>query len=104
MPTAAQSTACLLSESELCYDCTVALDILLLKVVEQVSSVTYHLKQTASGVVILLVNLDVFGQLVNSLGEDSDLNLRRTRVVVVQAVSFDNRGFFFFSQPFLHLF
>ena len=48
---------------------------------------TYHLQKTTAGVVILLVNLDVFGELVDSLSENSDLNLRRTCVVLVKAVS-----------------
>ena len=50
---------------------------------------TYHLQKTTAGVVILLVNLDVFGELVDSLSENSDLNLRRTCVVLVKAVSLD---------------
>ena len=46
---------------------------------------------------ILLVNLDVFGEVVDPLGEDGDLYLGRACVVLVLAVSFNNRRFFFFS-------
>ena len=58
---------------------------------------TYHLQKTTAGVLILLVNLDVFGELVDSLSENSDLNLRRTCVVLVKAVSLDYGSLFFFS-------
>ena len=87
----------LLTDTQLCNNCAVAFDILLLQVIEKVSSVSDHLQQTASGVVILLVNLDVLGKLVYPLGEDSDMYLWRTRVVLVEAVRIDKRCLFFFS-------
>ena len=86
-----------LTDTQLCDYCAVALDILLLKVVEEVPSVTYHLQKPAAGVMILLVDLDVLGKLVDPLGEDSDLYLGRARVLIVLTVSFDNCCFFFFS-------
>ena len=87
----------LLTDTKLSDDRTIAFDILLLEVVQKVSSVTYHLQKSAAGVVILLVNLDVFSQLVDPLGEDSDLYLGRTGVLLMQTVSLDNGCLFFFS-------
>ena len=87
----------LLTNTQLGNYCTITLDILLLQIVQKISSVTNHLQQTTAGVVILLVNLDVFGQFVDPLGEDSDLYFRRTGILLVQTVSLDNCCFFFFS-------
>ena len=58
---------------------------------------TYHLQKTTAGVVILLVNLDVLSQLVDSLGENCDLYLGRTGILLVQTVSLDYGCLFFFS-------
>ena len=41
----------LLSETKLLNDSSVSLDVYLLEVVEEVSSVTYHLEETAAAVV-----------------------------------------------------
>ena len=87
----------LLTDAELFDYSAVSFNIVLLQISQQVSSVTYHLQKTTAGVVILLVNLDVFGELVDSLSENSDLNLRRTCVVLVKAVSLDYGSLFFFS-------
>ena len=57
---------------------------------------TNHLEQTSSGVVVLLVSLKMFGEVADSLGEDSDLNLGRTCVGLAQSVLFDNSGFLVF--------
>ena len=86
----------LLTETELLYDSTVSVDVLLLELTEEVTSVTNHLEKTSSGVVILLVDLQMFGKVVDSLGENCDLNLRRTSIVLACFVSCDNRSFFFF--------
>ena len=86
----------LLSDTELCDDSSVALDVLLCQVIEHLSSLTDHLQQTAAAVVILLVDLQVLCELSDALCEDGDLNLRRTCVVVVQLIAFDDLCFLFF--------
>ena len=78
-------------------DGTVPLNVLLLEVVEQVSSVADHLQQAAAGMMVLLWTFTCSGQVVDSLGEQSDLDLRGTGVILAGAVSFDNCGFVFFS-------
>ena len=72
-------------------------DVGALQVVEKLTTTAHHLQKTTAGVVILLVNLDVFGELVDSLSENSDLTLRRTCVVLVKAVSLDYGCLFFLS-------
>ena len=78
-------------------DLSVSFDVLGLEVVEEVSSLTYHLKKASSGVMILLVYLEVLGKVVDSLSEDSDLYLGRTSIGLVSSVSFDNSSLFVFS-------
>ena len=64
-------------------DRTVAFDIVLEKVVEELSSLTDHLLHTSAAVVVLGVLLKVLGELADSLGEDSDLYLGRAGVAFV---------------------
>ena len=80
----------LLAQTQLGNDGAVALDILLLEVVEQISSLTNHLQQTAAGVMVLLMNLHMLGQVVDPLGEDRDLHLCRTGIGLVGSVVSNN--------------
>ena len=54
---------------------------------------TNHLKKAASGMMVLLVGLQVLGKVVNSLGENSDLYFGRTCVAFVESVLLDDCGF-----------
>ena len=83
------SHALLFSESELADDRAVTLDVNLLQVVEQVSSVTDHLLQTAAAVEVLLVSLQVRGQVVDAGGQESNLYFGRTGVALVGCVLLD---------------
>ena len=74
------------AEVERLDDGAVALDILLLEIVEQISSLTNHLQQTAAGVMVLLMNLHMLGQIVDPLGQDCDLYLSRTGIGLVGSV------------------
>ena len=93
----------LFSQSELADDSTVALNVHLLEVVEQVSSVTDHLLKTAAAVEILLVGSQVLGQVSDAAGEDCDLNLGRTGVSFVGGVLLDQGKLFIFLHGFIHL-
>jgi len=73
----------LLTDAATLDDRTVTLDVVLEKVVEELSSLTDHLLHTSAGVVVLGVLLKVLGELADSLGEDSDLYLGRTGVAFV---------------------
>ena len=81
----------LLSNVELFDDRTIAVDVYLGQVVQKISSVTNHLQQTATGVMIIGVLLQMLGQLIDPSGQDRDLDLGRTSVCIVQLISGDNR-------------
>ena len=93
----------LLSESELGNDSTVALDILLHQVVEEVLSLTNHLEKTATAVVVVGVLLQMLGEVSNSLGENSDLYLGRTGISFVCSIVNDDLLLYFFFQHGVHL-
>ena len=57
-------------------DLTIAVNILLLKVAEKSAAMTNHLEKTAAGVVILLVNFEMFSKVEDTVSEDSDLYFR----------------------------
>ena len=80
----------LLSETKLLNDSSVSLNVNLLEVVEEVSSVTNHLKETTAAMIVLVVALEMLGEVSYSVGKDSDLNLGRTCVTLVSCVLFDN--------------
>ena len=79
----------LLSDVQLLDDSTVSLDVNLLEVTEEVSSVTYHLKKTTTAVEVLVVVLEVCVEVVDAVCEERDLNLRRTCVAFVCCVLLD---------------
>jgi len=90
----------LLSQAELADDRAVTLDVVLLQVVQQTSSVTNHLLQTAAAVEILLVSLEVLGQVSDAVGQDSNLYFRGTCVTLVGSILLDDVEFYFFLHGF----
>ena len=64
----------------------VARDVDLGDVLEQPATTTDQQQQPATRVVIVLVHLEVLGQIGDALGQHRDLGLRRTGVGVMQAV------------------
>lgn len=71
---------------------SVALDIVAGKVVEQAPTLAYQEQESAAGVVILPMRLQVLGELLDALGKDRNLNFRRPRVRVVEPVLRDQRS------------
>src|SRR5207248_6004502 len=59
--------------------------ILRLEVIEQPPALADELEQSAPRVVVLLVRLEVLGQVMDALGEQRDLHLRRAGVALVGA-------------------
>lgn len=68
----------------------IAIEILPLDVVEQPAPPSYEAKQTTTTVMILAVVFEVLGKLFDSAGEQRDLDFRRTGVLLVQTVAFDD--------------
>ena len=83
----------LLTDAELGNNRTVALDVVFGHIVQQAAALTNHFEQTLTAVIVLLVHLQVLGELVNALGEDGDLHLRRAGVALVGLVVFDDGCF-----------
>ena len=92
----------LLSDVELFDDRTVAVDVYFGQVVQQASSLTNQFQQTTSGVMVMFVLFQVLGQMVDSLGQDSDLYLGRTGIGLVQSV-LSNDFLFSLLGHFSHL-
>ena len=93
----------LLSQAELADDRAVTLDVVLLQVVQQISSVTDHLLKTAAAVEVLLVGLEVLGQVGDAAGQNCNLYLGRTGVSFVGSVLLNQAEFFFLLHGFFHL-
>ena len=70
----------LLAQAERIDELAIRIDVLALEVVKELAAAADHLKQTAAGVMILLVFLEVAGQRVDAGRQKSDLNLRRTGI------------------------
>ena len=76
----------LLSDSKLCNAGTITLDVLAHEVVQKTAALTDHKEKTLTAVVVLLVNLQMLGELADALCENCNLNLRRACVGFVSAV------------------
>ena len=90
----------LLTDAQSRDDGTVSLDIYLGQVVEQRAALTDHLEEAAAGVMILLVDLEVLGKVVDTLCEQSDLYLGRACVTLVGGVLLHDSELFFFQHHF----
>ena len=100
LPLLSTPNVCLLSQAKLANDRAVTLDVVLLQVVQQTSSLANHLLQTAAAVEILLVCLEVLGQVSDAVGQNSNLYLGRTCVTLVGSVLLDDVEFYFFLHGF----
>ena len=90
----------LLTKTELCNDSTIPFNIVLLQISKKVSSVTNHLKKSASGMMILFVNLKMLVKVIDSLGKNSDLHLGGTGVALVGGIFSHNCLFFSLCHVF----
>ena len=76
----------LLTEVEGLNDCAVALDINLLEVHQQLTTLTYQTQQCALGAEVVLVAFEVLCKVADTVREQRDLALRRTGIGVRLAV------------------
>jgi hypothetical protein len=76
-------------------DGTVAVDVFVFDIIEQSATPAHEHQQTSTGMVVLLVNLEVFGQIGYAMGQQSDLHLGRSRVAFMQLELIDELLFFF---------
>ena len=80
----------LLAQAQLGDQRTITLDILFLQVSQQIAAAADHLQQPAIAVLIVLVGLQVLVQMIDARGEQRDLNLGGTGVVLAQAAGRNN--------------
>src|SRR5690606_10375484 len=74
------------AKAELLDELAVTRGVLPVQVVEQPAAPVDHLQQAAPAVVVLLVGLEVFGQVRDARAEQGDLDLRRAGVVLAALV------------------
>src|SRR5512143_1414408 len=75
-----QEPGTLLTDAEILNDRLVSLGVVLLQVIQQATPLADHDEESASRRVVLLVGLEMIGQLADPLTEDRDLDFRRTCV------------------------
>ena len=75
-----QSQGKLLTDAEFLNDGLVSLGVVLLQVIQQATALADHDEEPAPGRMVLLVGLEMIGQLADALTEDRDLDFRRTCV------------------------
>ena len=70
----------------------VPLDVVSSEVVEQPTAPTHEHEQSPTRVMVLLVDLQVLGEMRDAIGEQRDLDLGRTGIGLVNAVLGDRGG------------
>jgi hypothetical protein len=80
------------TETKVRDELAVTLEIFPLEVVEQATAPSNHLQQALPAVMVLCVFPEVVGEVVDVLGENRHLNLRRTGVRAVRTILLDCRG------------
>src|SRR5688572_19256271 len=78
------------AQTELLDQSLVALVVLALEVIKQAATAVNHLQQTAAAVVVLLVELEVTGELLDAGGQESHLDFRGAGVGRAALVFFDD--------------
>ena len=80
------------ADTEALDEVTVVLDVVLLDVAQETTTLTDEHEEAAAGVEVLLVGLHVLGELLDAGGEDGDLDLGGTGVGLGLAVLLDELG------------
>ena len=85
----------LLTDTQLGDQSTVTVDVLASQIVQHAAALTNHHQQTTTGVVVVLVGTQVIGQLIDTSGQDSNLNLGGAGIAFVSSVLQDNLSLLF---------
>ena len=64
------------------HDLAVSLNVFFLQIIEELTTFTYEAEKSALCVVVLLVGLQVFRQVSDTVGKQSNLTLRRAGVTL----------------------
>ena len=82
----------LLANAQLTDHVAVAVRIVRFQVIQQAAAFTYQHQKTPPGSMVFLVQLEVFGQLADTLAENRNLHFRATRVTIMGAKARNNFG------------
>ena len=80
--------------------CAIPIGVMPVDIIQQATTTTYHHEEATSRCVILLVTLKVLGQMIDPLRQQRDLDISRSGVCLVKAISFDCAGLRFHSFCF----
>ena len=81
----------LATQSQFCNQGPVTLHVLFLEVPKQSPTLSDHHEKTSPTVMILFVDLQMLGEVIDTLSQQRDLNLRRTGVRGMRAIFVYNR-------------
>ena len=84
----------LLTQAECLDEFTITIDVLVVEILQELTTATYQLGQRTSGTEVLVVLLQVLGEVLNAIGEQGYLALNRTGVFGVLAVLTENLSLF----------
>jgi hypothetical protein len=84
----------LATKTELADDGSVSLDVVVLQVIQKATALADEHEEPAATVVVLLVDLEMLGQVLDTTGEQCDLHLRRTSVGLMEAKLVNDCGVF----------
>ena len=80
----------LLTQAESLDEFTITIDVLVVKILKELTTATYQLGQRTSGTEVLVVLLQVLGEVLNAISEQGYLALNRTGILGVLAVLAEN--------------
>jgi hypothetical protein len=70
----------LFPKAEFVHDLAIAIEVVRAKVLQVTAALTYHLEETAAGMMIVLVRLQVLGQVADPSAQERDLHFRGSRI------------------------
>src|ERR1041385_819694 len=88
----------LAAKSQVLHHLSVAFDLGGFEVVQQSPALSDHAEQAATRRVVALVDFEVLGEVVDLLGEQGDLYLRRTGIALVRLEFLDDAQLLFLGQ------
>ena len=96
-PGVRNSELMLSSQSQFLDYLVILVDITAFEIIQKLTTPRDHFKQATPRVIVLLMGLEMLGQLIDTLGEQRNLHLRRTRVRRVRLVIANYFLFNFFN-------
>src|SRR5713226_4595865 len=85
----------LMAQAKPCDQCAVAIRTFLTDIGQKPTALTNHHYQTTTRMLVMLMNFEMFGKLINTPGQERDLDLWRTCIQFVNARIGNDFGLFF---------